>query len=756
MNGAGLPYTKATDVLTSADMGAFLKYTKTHAQATKTDAKSETKETPGAGTKPNVDVETQRRDAVKQAQAEKRTKQQEAQKATANKTASPKTPSPARVATDKTSKEDDYAGKKRSSKRAPVMKNYGATANLNDLEDIVDTSKSSMVHKHHVQEPRVLKVDRRNQSFAQPTQKVVRTVQILDNENELTVANLAKQMAVKATDLVATLAKIGVSTDQEGSVDKDTAILVVAEMGHKHVVVARKSATDQLKSEQTGEMARRPAVVTVMGHVDHGKTSLLDYIRKSKVASGEHGGITQHIGAYRVEMSGGSISFIDTPGHAAFSAMRARGANCTDIVILVVAADDGVQPQTKEAIKHAKVANAPLVVAVNKMDLEQANPKKVEQELVALEVIPESLGGDIQFVEISALTGKGVDQLLEAVSLQADILDLKARSSGSASGVVLESRMDKGRGIIASLLIQHGVLRQSDVLIADKTICKVRRMSDESGNAVKEATPSMPVEVLGFDQIPDAGTQFAMVKNERAAREIIAERERERDQTQTSSTPKVDTAKMMEELMASADARELNIILRADTRGTMEAIKTSLEGLGDEKYSVRVLFAEVGAIHESDLYLASKDTLVVGFNVRASSQVRQQAERISVNIRYYNIIYELLEDVEKMLKDLAPPEIREEIIGIAQVRQVFTSPRFGKIAGCIVSEGKVQRGNPIRVLRDQVVIFEGELSSLRRFKEDVNEVRNGTECGIGVKNYNDVHPDDQIEVFQHVTEKAHA
>ena len=485
-----------------------------------------------------------------------------------------------------------------------------------------------------------------------------------------------------------------------------------------------------------------------MGHVDHGKTSLLDYIRKSHVASGEAGGITQHIGAYHVETDHGMISFLDTPGHAAFTAMRARGAKSTDIVILVVAADDGVMPQTEEAVQHARAAGVPLIVAVNKMDKEGADPERVKNELSAKEVIPEDWGGDTQFINVSAHTGEGIDELLDAVLLQAELLELTAARDVPAQGIVIESRLDKGRGPVASLLVQSGTLRKGDIVLAGLQFGRVRAMLDENGKPIDEAGPSIPVEILGLDGTPDAGDQFAAVESEKRARELADFRqEKSRDnKLQRQQAAKLDN---MFESMTAGEKKTLNVVVKADVRGSLEAIQTALLDLGNEEVQVNIVSGGVGGITETDVTLAMTSSAVIfGFNVRADNAARRLVEEEGVDLRYYNVIYDLIDDVKQALTGMLAPELREEIVGIAEVRDVFRSPKFGQIAGCMVTEGTVYRSKPIRVLRDNVVIYQGELESLRRFKDDANEVRNGTECGIGVKNYTDVKVGDLIEVYE--------
>ncbi|WP_300579674.1 translation initiation factor IF-2, partial [uncultured Pseudoalteromonas sp.] len=503
------------------------------------------------------------------------------------------------------------------------------------------------------------------------------------------------------------------------------------------------------RSEEGKAIPRAP-VVTVMGHVDHGKTSTLDYIRSAKVASGEAGGITQHIGAYHVETNGHMITFLDTPGHAAFTSMRARGAKATDIVILVVAADDGVMPQTKEAVQHARAAGVPLIIAVNKMDKEGIDPDRVKNELAQLDVIPEEWGGDTQFVHISAKTGLGIDDLLEAVLMQAEILELTAPAEGMAAGVVIESRLDKGRGPVASILVQSGTLNQGDIVLCGLEYGRVRAMKDENGKDIKSAGPSIPVEILGLSGIPAAGDEATVVKDERKAREVALYRQGKFREVKLARQQKAKLENMFTN-MAEGDVSEVNIVLKADVQGSIEAIADSLTKLSTDEVKVKIVGSGVGGITETDATLAAaSNAIVVGFNVRADASARKVIESENLDLRYYSVIYSLIEEVKQAMSGMLAPEFKQEIIGLAEVRDVFKSPKIGAIAGCMVTEGIVKRSAPIRVLRDNVVIYEGELESLRRFKDDVQEVRNGMECGIGVKNYNDVKVGDQIEVFETV------
>ena len=588
----------------------------------------------------------------------------------------------------------------------------------------------------------------RKHAFEKPTKPVVREVEIPET---ITVTELASRMAVKAVDVIKILMNMGVMANINQALDQDTAVLVVEEMGHKAKLVKEDALEEEVMSNISfeGEELSRAPVVSVMGHVDHGKTSLLDYIRRTKVAAGESGGITQHIGAYHVNTDHGMISFLDTPGHAAFTAMRARGAQCTDIVILVVAADDGVMPQTQEAVQHAKSAGVPLVVAINKMDKEDADPDRVKNELSALEVIPEEWGGDTQFVPVSAHTGDGIDALLEAVLLQAEVLELKAVPKAPAKGVVIESSLEKGRGSVSTVLVQNGTLRHGDMVVAGMYFGKVRAMLDEAGNPVESAGPSIPVEILGLNGTPDAGDEFVAVADEKKAREL-AEYRQQREREQRLQRQHATKLENLFENMGKDEVKTLNIVLKTDVRGSLEAITKALQDIGNEEVQVKVVTSGVGGIAETDVNLAlATNAVVIGFNVRADATARRIIERENMDLRYYSVIYNIIDDVRQALTGMLAPEYREDIVGIAEVRDTFRSPKFGQVAGCMVVEGTVYRNKPIRVLRDNVVIFEGELESLRRFKDDVAEVRNGMECGIGVKGY-DVKVGDQIEVFDRV------
>lgn len=600
--------------------------------------------------------------------------------------------------------------------------------------------------------------DIKTQAFQKPTKQVTHEVKIPET---IIISELAQKMAVKAGDVVKALFKMGTMATINQAIDQDTAMLIVEEMGHKPVPVSSDAIEEDLIEALTqhhadGDAKPRSPVVTIMGHVDHGKTSLLDYIRRTKVTQGEAGGITQHIGAYNVHTDKGNITFLDTPGHAAFTAMRARGANCTDIVILVVAADDGVMPQTIEAIQHAKAAGVPLIVAVNKIDKPDADPEKLKSELSQHEVIPEDWGGENMFVNVSAKEGTNIDALLDAILLQSEVLELKAVADAPAQGVVVESHLDtRGRGPVATVLIQSGTLKQGDIILAGKEYGKIRAMRDAAGKKVNDAGPAIPVEVQGLSGTPKAGDIFVAVESERKAREISdfrkekfkAEREKRRQATNLDN--------IFDRFGESQDKKTLKIVFKADVQGSVEALTDSLTKLSTDAVEVQVVAGATGGITESDVNLAmASEAVLFGFNVRADSTARKLIEKEKLDIRYYSIIYELIDDVKKAMTGMLSPTTREDIIGIAEVRDVFRSPKLGAIAGCMVTDGVIKRNNPIRVLRDNVVIYEGKLESLRRFKDDASEVKKGLECGIGVQNYNDVKVGDQIEVFEVVTVEA--
>ncbi|MDQ3204548.1 MAG: translation initiation factor IF-2 [Pseudomonadota bacterium] len=594
------------------------------------------------------------------------------------------------------------------------------------------------------------KLKKRNaHGFQSPTGPVVRDVQIGET---ISVGDLANQMSVKAAEIIKFMFKLGTPATINQVLDQETAQLVAEELGHKVTLVSDTALEDSLAESLKfeGETFSRAPVVTVMGHVDHGKTSLLDYIRRAKVAAGEAGGITQHIGAYHVETERGMVTFLDTPGHAAFTAMRARGAKATDIVILVVAADDGVMPQTIEAVQHAKAAGVPLVVAVNKIDKPGADLDRIRSELSVHGVTSEEWGGDTPFVSVSAKVGTGVDELLEAVLLQAEVLELKATPSAPGRGVVVESRLDKGRGPVATVLVQDGTLRQGDMVLVGSNYGRVRAMLDENGKPIKEAGPSIPVEILGLDGTPDAGDEMSVLSDEKKAREVALFRQGKFREVKLARAHAGKLENIFEN-MGQAEKKTLNIVLKSDVRGSLEALNGALNGLGNDEVQVRVVGGGVGGITESDANLAlASNAVLFGFNVRADAGARKIVEQEGLDMRYYNVIYDIIEDVKKALTGMLGSDVRENILGVAEVRDVFRSPKFGAIAGCMVIEGVVHRNRPIRVLREDIVIFEGELESLRRFKDDASEVRAGMECGIGVKSYNDVKPGDKIEVYEKV------
>lgn len=584
--------------------------------------------------------------------------------------------------------------------------------------------------------------------FQKPTAPIVREVAIPET---ITVGDLAQKMSVKAAEVIKALMNMGTMVTINQVLDQDTAAIVVEELGHKVKLIEEGAVEKEIIEEvEEGEALPRAPVVTIMGHVDHGKTSLLDYIRQSRVASGEAGGITQHIGAYHVETEAGNITFLDTPGHEAFTAMRARGAKVTDIVVLVVAADDGVMPQTREAIQHARAAGVPLIVAVNKIDKPEADPDRVKNELAQEEVIPEDWGGDTIFVNVSAHTGQGVDELLDSILLQAEVLELKAPVDGPARGIVIESRLDKGRGPVATVLVQRGTLHKGDILLAGLEYGRVRAMLNEHARQLDEAGPSIPVEVLGLSGVPAAGDEATVVPNERKAREVADYRKTKARELKLARQQAAKLENMFSQ-MQEGEVATVNIVLKADVQGSVEAISDALTKLSTDEVKVKIVSAGVGGITESDANLAvASNAILIGFNVRADSVAKRIIDEEDVDLHYYSVIYDLIDDVKKAMSGLLSPETKEEIIGLAEVRDVFRSPKIGAIAGCMVVEGVVKRNNPIRVLRDNVVIFEGELESLRRFKEDVMEVKQGMECGIGVKNYNDVKVGDQIEVYERV------
>ena len=594
-------------------------------------------------------------------------------------------------------------------------------------------------------------VQPKRQEFEKPTAPVKRDIEIPDT---ISVGDLAQRMAVKSGELIKQMLDMGMMATINQTLDQDTATLIVEELGHTAKLVSGTNVEQALLADEPGgggAVVPRPPVVTVMGHVDHGKTSLLDYIRKSQIADSEAGGITQHIGAYHVDTERGTVTFLDTPGHAAFTSMRARGANATDIVVLVVAADDGVMPQTEEAIEHARAAQVPIVVAVNKTDKEEADPEKIRSDLAQQEVVPEGWGGQNIFIDVSAKTGQGVDNLLEAILLQAEVLELKAAVDTPAGGIVIESMLDKGRGPVATVLVRQGRLKCGDIVLAGQEFGRVRAMLDENGNTLESAGPSIPAVVLGLSGAPAAGEEVRVMSSERKAREIAEFRNKKVREGKFAAQSAPITGENFFESMEEKSPESLNVLIKADVQGSAEALKEALSALSGEEIQNKIISSGIGGINESDVALAAAaNGVIIGFNVRADAQARKIAQAEGVQIRYYNVIYEAIDDVRQIMSGMLEPEVRERIVGIAEVKDVFRSSRMGAVAGCQVVEGSVRRGSPIRVLRDNVVIYEGGLESLRRHKDDVNEVAAGTECGIAVKNYNDVKPGDSIEVYEQV------
>ncbi|WP_434938788.1 translation initiation factor IF-2 [Shewanella sp. HL-SH8] len=636
----------------------------------------------------------------------------------------------ARAAEDSSDMDDEKRGRRARNKNTSKKRGGKDARDGRERHMRRNTAPQSMAH-----------------GFNKPVAAVTRDVRIGET---VTVSELAHLMAVKATEIIKQMMKMGTMVTINQVLDQETAQLVAEEMGHKVVLLRENELEHQVMQDRDDnvKLETRAPVVTIMGHVDHGKTSLLDYIRRAKVAAGEAGGITQHIGAYHVETENGMITFLDTPGHAAFTSMRARGAKATDIVILVVAADDGVMPQTIEAIQHAKAGNVPLIVAINKMDKPDADPERVKSELSQHGVMSDDWGGDNMFVNLSAKTGEGVDDLLEGILLQSEVLELKAVRDTMAAGVVIESKLDKGRGPVATVLVQEGTLRQGDIVLCGLEYGKIRAMKDENGNSITEAGPSIPVEILGLSGVPSAGDEATVVRDERKAREVALYRQGKFRDVKLARQQKSKLENMFAN-MEEGEVQELNIVLKADVQGSLEAICDSLTGLSTAEVKVNIIARGVGALTETDATLAAaSNAIMVGFNVRADAQARKTIEAESVDLRYYSIIYNLIDEVRAAMTGMLAPEFKQVIIGLAEVRDVFKSPKLGAIAGCMVTEGIVKRSAPIRVLRDNVVIYEGELESLRRFKDDAAEVRNGMECGIGVKNYNDVRVGDQIEVFE--------
>ncbi len=641
-----------------------------------------------------------------------------------------------RASKTKTGKDNKFSG----------GKDYGSKSTRHDRLE----SDSKKFKKKSKQKPTKPPEQPQHGAFTKPTVPIVREVNLPET---ITVAELAQKMSVKAASVIKTMMKMGTMVTINQVIDQETAAIVVEEMGHISKLLKENEIEEGLiqTGQQLGERVSRAPVVTIMGHVDHGKTSLLDYIRVTKVAAGEAGGITQHIGAYHVDTSRGTVCFLDTPGHAAFTAMRARGAKVTDIVILIVAADDGVMPQTIEAIQHAKAANVPIVVAINKIDKPDADPDRVKQELVVHEVVPEEWGGDTMFVLVSAKTGVGIDELLDSILLQAEVLELSTVAEGAATGVIIESRLDKGRGPVATMLIQSGALEKGNILLAGKEFGRVRAMLDENGKQREQAGPSIPVEVLGLSGVPSAGDEAVVVSDERKAREIALFRQGRFREVKLARQQAAKLENIFSQMQAD-QVSTLAIVLKADVNGSVGALQDALTKLSNEEVRVKIVASGVGGINESDVNLAvASKAILIGFNVRADASAKRLINEEEVDLHYYSVIYEAIDEVKQALSGMLAPEIKEEIIGLAEVREVFRSPKFGAVAGCLVVEGLVKRNSPIRVLRDNVVIFEGELESLRRFKDDVLEVKAGTECGIGVKNYSDVKTSDQIEVYERTT-----
>ena len=724
MQKAGLNHKKNSDEVTASDKQALLKFLKGSKSSSSKSVTSESgvkvtskgKSSPvSTSTKSYSDNIEAKRAAASEQLKEQQTKREEQLKAAAKQ-------------------------KQEQRKKQFVKAKNESSDKSVDVKDQL----SSAVKAYKKKEGTVFE-DSKHQ-FETPADFIKKDIEVPDN---IQVGELAKLMAVKGGEVVRNLMSLGVVATINDFIDQETAILVVEEIGHNGVAIKEENIEDDLANliKYKDEPKTRPAVITVMGHVDHGKTTLLDFIRNTKVVDGEAGGITQHIGAYEVDTSKGRLTFIDTPGHAAFSSMRARGANTTDIVVLVVAANDGIKPQTEEAINHAKAANVSIVVAINKIDIEGADIDKVKGDLAANDLTPEDWGGNIQMVPISALKGDGVDDLLERIALEAEILELKAHYDGAAQGVVIESELDKFRGSVATLLIQNGTLKVGDLVVSGNVMGKIKSIVDSDAKKIKQAIPSAAVEVLGLNAVPNAGDQFQVVKNDKQAREI-ADYRVSKEKEKKLLKQKDESVGDLFETLGQDGKKVLNVIIKTDVAGTCEAINSALNNLDSEKAKVKIVSSGVGGITESDANLAvAVDSIILGFNVRADNTAKKIIEKESIPLSYHSIIYELLDDVKARMSGLLDPIIKEEILGTAEVLEVFNSPKFGQVAGCSVLEGNVLRNKPVRVLRDDIVIFEGELDSLRRFKEDVNEVKNGNECGMGIKNYKDIKPGDKIEVF---------
>ena len=723
MQKAGLSHSKESDEITASDKQALLKFlkgTKTQSKSVKSESgvtvTSKGKSSSAISTKKSYsdNIEAKRAAASEQLK-EQQTKREQQLKA---------------------------ATKQKQEQRNKFAKKNEEKQNAQPIN--VKDQLSSAVNAYKRKEGSNFE-DSQHQ-FEAPKELIKKDIEIPSN---IQVGELAKLMAVKGGEVVKNLMSLGVIATLNDFIDQETAILVVEEIGHNGIAIEEEDLEEDLANliQYKDEPKSRPAVITVMGHVDHGKTTLLDFIRKTKVVDGEAGGITQHIGAYEVETSKGKLTFIDTPGHAAFSSMRARGANTTDIVVLVVAANDGIKPQTEEAINHAKAAGVSIVVAINKIDLDGADPEKVKGDLAAKDLTPDDWGGNTQMVPVSALKGDGVDELLERIALEAEILELKAHHEGAAQGVVIESQLDKFRGSVSTFLIQNGTLKVGDLVVSGNSMGKIKSIVNSDGDKIKQAGPSAAIEVLGLNSVPTAGDQFQVVKNEKQAREI-AEYRSTKEKEKKLLKQKDESVGDLFETLGQEAKKVLNVIIKTDVGGTCEAIIAALHDLGNEKAKVKIVSSGVGGISESDANLAvAVESIILGFNVRADNAAKKIIEDEVIPLSYHSIIYELLDDVKARMSGMLDPIIKEEIVGTAEVLEVFNSPKFGQVAGCNVIEGNVLRNKPVRVLRDDIVIFEGELNSLRRFKEDVNEVKNGNECGMGIKNYKDIKPGDKIEVF---------
>ena len=724
MQKAGLSHSKGSDEITPADKQALLKSLKgtsksksksvTSESGVKVTSKGKSSSATNATKNYSDDIEAKRAAASEQLK-EQQIKREEQLKAA--------------IKEKQTQKKKQFKTAKEASAAEKV-----------DVKDQLSTAVSAYKKKEQN-----FVVDSQHQ-FEAPKEFIKKDIEVPET---IQVGELAKLMAVKGGEVVKNLMSLGTVATTNDIIDQDTAILVVEEIGHNGIPIQLDNFEEDIASliEYKDKPKSRPPVITVMGHVDHGKTTLLDYIRKTKVVDGEAGGITQHIGAYQVETSKGLLTFIDTPGHAAFSSMRARGANTTDIVILVVAANDGIKPQTEEAINHAKAADVSIVVAINKIDLDGSDIEKVKGDLAAKDLTPEDWGGNIQMVPVSALKGDGIDDLLDRVALEAEILELTAHYEGPAQGVVIESELDKFRGSVATFLLQNGTLKVGDLVVSGNATGKIKSIVNSDGEKIKTATPSAAVEVLGLNSVPNAGDQFQVVLNEKQAKEITEYRAT-KDKEKKLLKQKDEAAGDLFETLGQEAKKTLNVIVKTDVGGTCEAIIAALNDLATEKAKVKIVSSGVGGISESDANLAiAVDSIIIGFNVRADNTAKKIIEDQEIPLTYHSIIYELLDDVKARMSGLLDPIIKEEIVGTAEVLEVFNSPKFGQVAGCNVIEGSVLRNKPVRVLRDDIVIFEGELNSLRRFKEDVNEVKNGNECGMGIKNYKDIRPGDKIEVF---------